>query len=402
MNTTYTHIAPVLLSLLLAFAPLFPVHAGLLVGGAEQVRIDAEKAKKKASTDKSDRWLMAYYVGYQNSYLKPKDVDYSLMTHIVVGAVGVKADGTLKEHYNLPNGDGRAMAKDVRNRAHNAGVKSLIWLGGPGEEDMFLSATSDKTRAKFVKNIINLVGELGYDGVDIDWEPIRKQDEPGLLALVKDLRSADPDLLITVPINWVPSSLAKTKDLSLYKKMAPYTDRLFIMSYSMAGPWSGWRTWHGSALTGEGTYTPSSIESSVQAYLTAGVPKETLGIGIGTYATCWEYSARTPDGTLPKVYSPSKVKTMSMRTLMDDYYSKKYARWDEDAQVPYLSFSKPRGKMQCGFISYEDERSITAKMTYAKDMGLGGALLWNLGTGYFPSATKSKRHALLGATYEAL
>jgi chitinase len=377
-----------------------PVHAAMLVGAKEQARLDAQKAKQ--TTVAEGRWLMAYYVGYQHSYLKPKDVEYGLMTHIVVGSVGVNSDGTLNAHFNRQNGEGIEMAKDVAKRAKAKGVRPLIWLAGPHEEDKLKSASSDQYRAAFVKNIIALLDELGYEGVDIDWEPIRKEDEPGILALVKDLRAARPDMLITVPVNWIPSTLVPTKNLSLYKNLAKYTDRLFVMSYSMAGPWAGWRVWHGSALEGETATTPSSVQSSIDAYLAAGVPKEQLGIGVGTYATCWEYKAKTPGKSLPANYSSSKVKTMSMRTMFDDYYTKKAEKWDEAAKVPYLTFSKARGKMKCGFISYENEQSVSEKMKYVQEAGLGGALVWNLGTGYFPEESKSRRNPLLQAAFKAL
>jgi chitinase len=127
-----------------------------------------------------------------------------------------------------------------------------------------------------------------------------------------------------------------------------------------------------------------------------------LGIGIGTYATCWEYPVKNPDQTVPSTFYPTDIGTMSMRTLMDKYYVKKYEKWDAKAQVPYVSYKKAKGEWDCGFISYENEKSITAKMEYMKDEGLGGAIVWNIGTGYYPNKSSSKRHPLLKAAWEAL
>ncbi|MBP9760389.1 MAG: glycoside hydrolase family 18 protein [Candidatus Pacebacteria bacterium] len=392
----------VLLALILSVsvAPFATAQAGLLLGGKEQAKVATRTNGLKADADAP--WLMAYYVGYQNSYLKPNDVDYSLMTHIVVGGVGVNADGTLDEHWHMKNGDGHAMALDVGERADRAGVKQLIWLGGPNEESDFFSATTDARRATFVKNILALIDNIGYDGVDIDWEPIRKGDEAQILALVRDLREARPNLLIAVPVNWVQTTLVGKKDLSLYKDLSAYVDRLFIMSYSMAGAWPGWKSWHAGALTGDTSTTPGSVQTSAKAYLEAGVPNNILGIGIGTYATCWEYPIKTPSQTMPSKYAPGDIGVMSMRTLMGDYYSKKYEKWDSRAKVPYLSFKKARGDFKCGFISYENERSIREKMAYVKKEQLGGAIVWNIGTGYFPDASRSKRHPLLKTAWEEL
>jgi chitinase len=392
-------IALVLLLMVGVTMPTTSVSAGLLLGAK-----DREKAsvRKSVSRDIDGPWLMSYYVGYQNGYLKPRDVDYSLMTHIVVGGVGARADGTLNEHWHLSNGDGRDMAEEVGRRADRKGVKKLIWLGGPNEEDKFYSATSNTYREAFVENIIELVDELGYDGVDIDWEPIRSKDEDGILRLVRDLREADPDLIITVPVNWVETTMLARKDLSVYDDMAQYVDRMFIMSYSMAGPWPGWQSWHGGALKGDGLTTPGSVDTSVRAYTRAGVPEEKLGVGVGTYATCWEYPVRKPKQTLPYGFSSRDIGVMSMRTLMDDYYSRKYEEWDSRAKVPYLSYRRAHGDWECGFISYENERSVEEKMEYVRDGDLGGAIVWNIGTGYMPDASRSKRHPYLKAAWEAL
>lgn len=377
---------------------LFPasfVNAGLLLGERDRERSE-EQGSVMVSEDTS-KWRMAYYVGYQNEYLKPKDIDYSLITHIVVGAVGVRADGSLREHWHMSNGDGREMALDIGKRADRAGVKKLIWLGGPNEEDLFYSATEDAVRKTFVRAIMALVRDIGYDGVDINWEPIRKNDEERIVALVRDLRAEDPNLLITVPVNWVTTTTITQKDLSRYKELSTYADRLFIMSYSMAGPWQGWRSWHSSALLGDTLTTPSSVRISTLAYTRAGVPKEKLGIGIGTYATCWKYPITRVKQKIPEGYYSKNMSVMSMRTMMDEYYRKRSERFDSRANVPYLSFSRAYGPQDCGFISYENERSVAEKARYVIEEGLGGVMVWNIGTGYFPEATRTKRHPYLKA-----
>ncbi len=371
--------------------------AGLLLPEKEK----KSEIRKSSSRAEPDMWLLTYYVGYQNGYLKPRDIEYSMMTHIVVGGVGVTPDGSLNEHWHLQNGDGREMALDVGTRAKRAGVKTLIWLGGPNEEDAFYSATAEGTRATFVRNIVDLIDKLGYDGVDIDWEPVRKQDEPRLLALVRDLRTANPDLIITVPVNWVPSSILFSKNLSVYATIAQYVDKLFIMSYSMAGPWPGWESWHGGALGGNGPTTPGSLRTSVYAYMRAGVPENKLGIGIGTYATCWEYPVTKPERAIPATFYPKHMHTMSMRTLMEGYYTKKYEKWDSTAKVSYLSYKKQEGEFSCGFISYENERSVKEKVSYAKRFNLGGVMVWNNGTGHYPDKRrKEDKHHLLGVIAE--
>ena len=231
---------------------------------------------------------------------------------------------------------------------------------------------------------------------------MRAKDESRLLKLVRDLRAADPELIITIPVNWVPSSILSVKDLSIYKEYAKYVDKMFVMSYSMAGPWPGWRSWHGGALTGDTLSTPGSVQTSLYAYEKAGVPREQLGAGIGTYATCWEYPVRRPKQTVPSTFYSRDMHVMSMRTLMDEYYKKTYERWDSRAKVPYLSFKRKTGDMDCGYISYENENSIEDKVQYVNRNDYGGVMVWNIGTGYFPDASKRKRHSLLKTAWNTL
>ena len=83
-------------------------------------------------------------------------------------------------------------------------------------------------------------------------------------------------------------------------------------------------------------------------------------------------------------------------------YSKKYEKWDSVAKVPYLSFRRKEGEFECGFISYENERSIKEKVEYVNHSGLGGVMVWNIGTGYFPDNRKTKRHELLESAWDTL
>lgn len=358
----------------------------------------------RTSTEKKEKpWVLSYYVGYQNRYLKPEDVDYSLMSHVAVGAVGVNADGTLDPHFSLEHGSadgsGKAMAKRVAQLGHGFGTKSLLWLGGPNDDEDLYQASTDANRAVFVKNIIALADELSFDGVDIDWEPITEKDRPVLLALVKDLRAARPNFIITIPINWVVADHTYELSSEWFATLSQYADKLFVMTYSMAGPWAGWSVWHSAALKGESTKTPSSVASSVTYYLNAGVPKEKLGFGIGLYAECWRGPARRPGTVLPATYT-DKIASLTLRYAQKAFYDKKSAKWDSIAKVPYLSFSKPKGDEQCEFVSFEDARSIREKTAYLKKQKLGGVIVWNLGTGYFPDEPYARRFTLLKEIYK--
>ena len=272
-------------------------------------------------------------------------------------------------------------------------------LGGAGEHAGFVGAASSANRATFVANLLRTMDELGYDGIDVDWEPILDADRAPLLALLQALRSARPGMLLTIPVGWVNTNFPGEID-AWYAQVAGVVDQMNIMTYDMAGPWGGWVTWHHSALAGHAGNHPSSVQGSVAAYRAAGIPASKLGIGLGFYGSCW----RGVTAPLQTVGSGATLvasdNAMSYRNIMEQYHETGAARWDATASVPWLTFSAPKGPQQCTFVSYENPESVAAKGTWARAAGLGGAIVWTIAEGHIPYA--AEKNPLLRAAYEAL
>lgn len=59
----------------------------------------------------------------------------------------------------------------------------------------------------------------------------------------------------------------------------------------------------------------------------------------------------------------------------------------------------PEGR---SYVSYDDERSIEGKGSYARDLGLGGVIIWEIHEGYLASAAAGRHTPLLAAVAEHL
>ena len=347
------------------------------------------------------RWLSGYYVGYQRSLYPESQVDFSLLTHIFVGRIIPTTSGGVLKHFDIDNTNGPIMARNLSTRAHEAGRKAVLMLGGAGEHAGFVGAASSANRATFVGNLISTMDSLGYDGIDVDWEPINAEDRAPLLALLQALRTARPNMILTIPVGWVNSNFPGSID-SWYATVAGVVDQMNLMTYDMAGPYSGWVTWHSSALLDNQPNHPSSVESSVQAYRNVGVAAAKLGIGIGFYGTCWR-GATGPRQTIGSGVSlVASDNTMSWASIMSLYYDAGARRWDDLAKVPYLTFTTPKGPSQCNYVSYDDEQSIAEKGAHVKANGLGGAIIWTIGQGHLPNAPAGSQDPVLKAAYNAI
>lgn len=330
-------------------------------------------------------WVAGYYVGYQRYLFPESAVDFSNLTHVIVGRVLPRPDGTLNTALDIDATTGPAVAKRMASLAHQNGKKALIMIGGAGEASNWVQATSQTNRALFVQNLLNLMVDWGYDGLDLDWEPLNAIDYPAMLAIVQMLKQARPDIILSVPVGWINPNYEVVD--RFYVTLASYVDRINIMSYGMAGPWSGWLSWHSSALRGFSSRTPATIETSVAAYVNAGVPRQQIGLGSGFYGSCWKGAVTGPGQDVTGSSIIASDNTMSYANIMTRYFVTAAYRYDTTAEAPFLSFPSGGGPLSCTFVSYEDARSTYAKGRYVREQALGGVIIWTLGQGYLPNNT---------------
>lgn len=370
----------------------FPKFALLLTLAAFTLQA-AVAAPPKHPAKSNPLWVTAYYAVWvqQAGTLTPAMIDYSAFSHLIHFAVVPAMDGALDTSKdNITPADSAA----VITPAHKAGRKVLLSVGGWLSSAAFRSAYSDAHRAAFITNLVQMVQSRGYDGLDIDMEPLASSDGPGYTAFIRDLKTqmtaANPKLLLTA---------ATAAQPELFARLAPQFDQINLMTYDLAGPWTGFKTWHNSALYGNGD-TPMdpgrpfpSASEMVQKFIAAGVPRRKLGLGAAFYGTVWT-GADAPGQPISGVTMKTGV---PYAAIMDTYYQPGRARWDALAQAPYLSIDGPQKQ----FVSYDDETLCTKKVAYARAQGLGGVMVWELGSGYCPTRPAGQREPLLAAIKRA-
>lgn len=321
---------------------------------------------------------MGYYANWSAAQYPVSAIEWSGMTHIAMAFYALQSNGGL----TLTAGDAQ-LARDLVSAAHAHGVKAIMSLGGSDSQASFRTATASGTIDELVTSIVALMNDPGYDGVDVDWEPLDKPDEPIAIDLANRIRAAKSTATLTIPVGIININLGQ--DLTNYPAIAAAYDQVNIMSYGMSGAWDGWKSWHSSPLYQQDSATPTSIDSSVKSYLAAGVPKNKLGIGIGFYGLCYSPPVTGPDQALNGSTLVAGDGAISYANIMANYYSPSAYHWDSTASASYLSFSSAHAPDGCTFISYDDEQSIAAKASYVKANGLGGVIEWEINEGYIAS-----------------
>ena len=342
----------------------------------------------------SGLWSMGYYASWQPDQYPITEIEWSGLTHIAMAFYMPEQDGSL----SLLGGSAK-LATDLVAAAHANRVKAVASIGGADSQANFKQAMASSTVATFAKNLLALL-DAGYDGIDIDWEPLDKADEPSVIDIAGRIRKAKPAAQLTIPIGAINVNIPP--DITGYAAIAAAYDQLNIMSYGQAGAWSGWKSWHSSALYHTDSATPISIDSTVKLYLDAKVPAAKLGIGIGFYGLCYTSPVTGPDQALGGSTIAASDGTMSYANIMTNYFAASARKWDDLAKVPYLSFSSSHPPDNCTYISYDDEQSIAEKGAYVKAKGLGGVIQWELNEGYLKSSAVGARNPLLKAIADSV
>lgn len=345
----------------------------------------------------SGLWVGGYYVGYERNLYPIADVDFSAITHLMVGRLIPSADGGLLRHFDIDALQGPVWAQAAVDAAQAAGRKAILMVGGAGEIGGWRGAASNANRAAFVANLLQAVDDFGADGLDIDWEPVEAQDHAPLLALVQSLRTARPGMLITMPVGAINVNFPPQGEAGLFQSLHPLLDQINVMSYDMAQAYQGWHSWFASALQGEYANAPMSVQSSVAYYRGLGVPAAKLGVGTGFYGACYAgvSAPRLPaEGLL--VASDG---AMSYRSIVQLYQPAMARSYDAAAEAPWLGSAMAQGPQGCTYVPYEDAESIAAKGAWVRQQGLGGTIIWTIAQGHLPGA--SAPDPLLDAVREA-
>ncbi|QSQ19979.1 chitinase [Pyxidicoccus parkwayensis] len=328
-------------------------------------------------TPVTGKWVSGYYTGWNADLYPPEKVDFSAMTHIIVGRATPRTDGTLSTAFD--NSNGPAMAKTLSTRAHAAGRKAIIMVGGAGEHANWVGAASSANRAKFVQSLLSAMDNLGYDGLDIDWEPVEAADKPNLLALVQALRAARPGMLLTFPIGWINTNFASDVD-PWFAQLAKSLDQVNVMSYEMIGPWDGWQSWYTSALYGESGNRPTSVSSSLNGWVAAGIPKAKLGMGIPFYGMAWRNITGPYQGFTNWSDYVGSDNSFTYKKIQQLSASGTY-HWDAAASASYLTFNNGVEDGTVRWISYDSPQTIAAKGAYTRNNGFGGTIIWTINQG---------------------
>jgi chitinase len=282
-------------------------------------------------------------------------------------------------------------------------MKVLLSIGGWTYSSNFaVPASTPQGRKKFAETAVGLVRDMGFDGLDIDWE--YPQDDGQARNYVELLQACRAELdaeqrkvpqghqhrplhyLLTIAAPAGPQNYDKLH----LKEMAYLLDFINLMAYDYAGSWDQTAGHQANFFPDQKTpqSTPFSTARALKDYVHRGVPPNKIVLGMPLYgrsflATNGPGQAYSGTGEGSWERGVWDYKALPRPGAQEHYDKTLAASWSYDPETKEM-------------VTYDTKPVAEQKVQLIKDWQLGGAMWWE------SSADKSGSDSLISMVYQGL
>lgn len=211
-----------------------------------------------------------------------------------------------------------------------------------------------------INNLILLMKEKGYVGLDIDFEYIRAEDRNAFTEFVGKVSDAMRSNGFHTSIALAPKTSATQKGLLYegkdYKALGELVDHALLMTYE-------WGYTYGPPMA----VAPINQVRRVVEYAVTEIPIEKIDLGIPNYGYDWPLPYERGVTAATAIGNVQAVQIAIERGVP--------IQFDELAQSPYF-FYESDGIMH--EVWFEDVRSVQKKLELIKEFSLGGCGYWQI------------------------
>ena len=243
-------------------------------------------------------------------------------------------------------------------------------IGATGRFDSDLAHTilsNEMLQDRLISNLITLLRNKGYAGVDIDFEYVYPMDKDLYNAFLEKTveKLHEEEFIVTTA---VAPKVRENQTGVLYEahdyvKHGQLADHVIIMTYE-------WGYTYGPPMA----VAPLNQVERVIQYAVTAIPSKKILMGIPNYGYDW---------TLP--YEPGRPAKSISNTAAVALAAEKGVeiQFDPVAKAPYFYYKDDNGSLHV--VWFEDARSIQAKLELVTKYDLGGVSFWTI-MNYFPQA----------------
>lgn len=296
--------------------------------------------------------------GYQYFFLETKTVKENgkLLTYLSPFAYLIKEDGTMQEINDTP----------LISVAYRENVVPMMAITNftstqKGENLAHVILANQELQDKLLTNILKIMQEKGYQGLNIDFENVLPADRElynNFLKRAVELLHQKGYFVSTALAPKVSGeqtgALYEAHDYRAHGKIA---DFVILMTYE----W-GYRKGPPQAIS------PIDKIKEVLDYAITVIPKEKIFFGFQIYARDW---------LIPHVAGQEAETFSPQAAELRAYKYGATIEYDTTSESPYYRYQDKEGRMH--EVWFEDARSAQARFNLVKDLELKGISYWALG-----------------------
>jgi chitinase len=318
----------------------------------------------------------------------PTNLNPSLMTHLFYAFAAFDLSGSNVTIVDATYADWKSRSPSVDLYAQlralkqqNPHLRLIFSIGGWNfsQQSNFWSAmtSSPALSAAFVSNAIAYAQSNGFDGIDLDWEyPETQSDLDGFASVLQALHTQWPGGVLTIEVSGSTLPLGAQYSAAAYqawlKEIAPSVSFVDVMTYD-----------YNLSPAGAGTTGVNAPLSAVTTSITAitqSVPSSQVVLGLPAYGHTYLVS---PSATswVPGQEStgPGPAGQFTQQPGLLAYY-------EIESHVPPFTFARdattstPYGydDGSLAWVSFDDGRSLAAKVALVGSKNLAGVMIWSL------------------------
>lgn len=244
-----------------------------------------------------------------------------------------------------------------------APILTLTPLDASGQFNNYLVSVisnDQEAQANLIEQLLAVVREKGYAGIDIDFEYIMARDRESFAAFVRNVRAAANAEGYTVSVALAPKTaddqpglLYEGKDYALLGEAA---NSVLLMTYE-------WGYTYGPPMA----VAPIHKVREVVEYALTRIPAEKISLGIPNYGYNW---------ALPYQQGVSRATTIgNVEAIQIAIHYGAVIQFDELAMSPYFRYRQNGIEHEVWF---EDVRSMREKFGLVEQYGLRGMGYWQI------------------------
>ncbi len=278
------------------------------------------------------------------------------LTYLAVFSYGFRADGTL-----IVPRDQRLLTEAFRfGTAPVLVLTAITEDGGFSSEKVSAFLRDPALQETVLENLMAVMAEKGYVGMDVDFEYIPGEDAENFLSFLRRASAILGENGFFLSVDLAPKTggdqVGLLYEAHNYPAIGAIADVLHIMTYE-------WGYTYGPPMA----VAPLDAVRRVLTYGVSVIPPEKILMGIPNYGYDW---------TLPYERGVTAAENIGNQTAVARAGAyRAEILFSDRAQSPYFRYTRNGRSHEVWF---EDVRSIQAKFDLCDELGLRGAFYWNL------------------------